>query len=45
MGFARARSTDEDRVALGVEEGACGEFANLALVDRGIGEDELVVCP
>ena len=42
MGFARARAADEDRVALGVEEGAGGEFANLAFVDRRVGEDELV---
>jgi hypothetical protein len=42
MGFASSRSADEDRVALGVEEGAGSEFANLALVDRRIGEDELV---
>ena len=42
MGFAGAGSADEDRVALGVEEDAGGEFANLALIDRRIGEDELV---
>jgi hypothetical protein len=42
MSFAGAGSTDEDRVALGVEEAAGGEFANLALVQRRVGEDELV---
>jgi hypothetical protein len=36
VGFAGARAADEDRVALGVEEGAGGEFANLALIDRGV---------
>jgi hypothetical protein len=33
---------DEDRIALGVQESAGGELANLALIDRRIGEDELV---
>ena len=33
---------DEDRIALGVEEGAGGEFANLPFIDRRVGEDELV---
>ena len=42
MGFARARPADKDRVAFGVEEGAGGEFANLAFIDRRIREDELV---
>src|SRR5271154_3170258 len=42
MGFAGAGSADEDRIALGVEEGAGGEFAHLALINRRIGEDELV---
>ena len=42
MGFAGAGAADEDRVALGVEEGAGGEFANLSFIDRRIGEDELV---
>src|ERR1700691_1988956 len=42
VGFARARAADEDRVALGVEEGAGGEFANLALIDWSVREDELV---
>jgi hypothetical protein len=42
MGFAGAGSADEDRIALGVEEGAGGEFANLSFIDRRIGEDELV---
>jgi hypothetical protein len=42
MGFAGAGSADEDRIALGVEEGAGGEFANLSFIDWRIGEDELV---
>src|ERR1700735_5579841 len=42
MGFSRARAADEDRVALGVEEGAGGEFANLAFVDRRGREEKLV---
>src|SRR5271157_2486365 len=42
MGFSRARAADEDRVALGVQEGACGEFANHAFIDRRVCEDELV---
>src|SRR5581483_4740553 len=42
MGFSGAGSADEDRVALGVEERAGGELANLPLVDWRIGEDELV---
>ena len=42
MSFACARAADEDRVALGVEEGAGGEFSNLALVDRRVREDERV---
>ena len=42
MGFSRARSADEDRVAFGVEEGAGGEFANLAFVYRRVRKDELV---
>ena len=42
MGFAGAGAADEDRVAFGVEEGAGGEFANLAFIDRRVGEDELV---
>jgi hypothetical protein len=42
MGFSGAGAPDEDRIPLGVEEGAGGEFANLAFVDRRVGEDELV---
>jgi hypothetical protein len=42
MGLAGAGSADEDRVASGVEESAGREFAHLALVDRGIGEDERI---
>ena len=42
MGFAGAGAADEDRVALGVQEGAGGKFAHLALIDRRVGEDELV---
>src|SRR5665213_3853228 len=42
MGFAGAGAADEDGVALGVEEGAGGEFAHQSLIDRGISEDELV---
>jgi hypothetical protein len=41
-GRCRARAADEDRVSLGVQEGAGGEFANLALIDRGVRKDELV---
>jgi len=36
------RSADENRVALGVEEDAGGEFANLPFIDRRVCEDELV---
>ena len=42
MGFAGAGAADEDRIALGVQEGAGGEFTNLPFIDRRIGEDELV---
>ena len=42
MGFSRARAANKDRIALGVEEGAGGEFANLPFIDRSVGEDELV---
>ena len=42
MGFAGAGAADEDGVALGVQEGAGGEFANLPLIDRRVGEDEAV---
>ena len=30
------------RVTLGVEKGAAGEFGDLPLIDRGVGEDEAV---
>jgi hypothetical protein len=40
--FAGAGSTDEDAVALGVQEGTGREFTHLALIDRRVGEDELV---
>jgi len=42
MGFAGAGSADEDGVALGVQESAGGELANLPFVDWRIGEHELV---
>src|SRR5208282_1985066 len=42
MGFAGAGAADKDRIALGVEEGAGGEFTNLSFIDRRIGEDERV---
>src|SRR5258705_11239185 len=42
MGFSGAGAADEDRIALGVEEGAGGELANLPFIDRRIGENELV---
>jgi hypothetical protein len=42
MGFAGTSAADEDRVALGVEERSGGQFANLPLVDRRVGEYEFV---
>jgi hypothetical protein len=39
MGFAGAGPADEDRIALGVKEGAGGEFANLSFINRRIGEE------
>src|SRR5271166_2394018 len=42
MRFARAGSADEDRVAPGVEKAAGRKLAQLALVDRRVGKDELV---
>ena len=42
MGFACAGAADEDGIAFGIQEGAGGEFANQPLIDRGVGEDELV---
>ena len=34
MGFAGAGAADEDCIALGVQEGAGGEFMNLPFIDR-----------
>src|ERR1700689_1803184 len=42
MGLSGAGAADEDSISLGIEEGAGGEFAQLALVDRRLGEDERV---
>src|ERR1700716_3737682 len=42
MGFAGAGATDEDRIALGIQECAGGEFAHLPFIDRRIGEGERV---
>src|SRR5258708_15593757 len=42
MGFSGAGAADEDRIALGIEEGAGSELANLPFIDRRIREDELV---
>jgi hypothetical protein len=42
MGLAGPGATDEDSVALGVQERAGSEFTNLAFIDRRIGEDELI---
>src|ERR1700691_3214769 len=42
MGLSGAGAADEDSIALGIEEGAAGEFAQLALVDRRLGEDERI---
>src|ERR1700691_4748711 len=42
MGLSGAGAADEDSIALGIEEGAAGEFTQLALVDRRFGEDERV---
>ena len=36
------RAADEDGIALGVEEGAGGEFPDLAFIGRCIGEHELI---
>src|SRR5665213_3053195 len=41
MRLAGTGDADKDRIALGVQEGAGGEFANLPFIDRRIGEDEL----
>ena len=40
--FAGAGAADEDCIALSVQEGAGGEFANLPFIDRRIGEGERV---
>jgi len=40
--FAGAGSADEDRVALGIQEGAARQFADLALVDWRLREHECV---
>jgi hypothetical protein len=42
MCLSGAGAADEDSIAFSIEEGAAGEFAQLALVDRGLGEDERV---
>src|SRR5258708_39037414 len=42
MGFASAGAADEDRVALGVEEAAGGEFTHESFIDRRVRGDELV---
>src|SRR5713226_6960248 len=42
MGFAGAGAADEDRVTLGVEEAAGGEFTNQSFIDRRVREDKLV---
>ena len=42
MGFAGAGAANEDGIALGIQEGASGEFTNLPLIDRCIGEGERV---
>src|ERR1700728_1021981 len=42
MVFAVSGSADKDYVALCIEEGAGGQFAHLAFVDRRVGEDELI---
>src|ERR1700726_1962570 len=41
MGFAGAGAADEDRVTLGVEEAAGGEFTHQSFIDRRVREDEL----
>ena len=42
MCFTGAGATDEDRIALGVQECAGGEFAYLSFIDWRIGEGERV---
>jgi len=42
MGLTGAGSADKDRVTLGIQEGAGGEFTDPPFIDRRIGEDELV---
>jgi len=42
MCFSGAGAANEDRIALGVQEGAGGELANLSFIDRRIGEGECI---
>jgi hypothetical protein len=42
MGLARARTADQDQVALLAEEGAAGEITHQGLVDGRVGEGELL---
>jgi hypothetical protein len=42
MGLSGARAANKYRVAFGVEESTGGKLANEPLIDRRIGEDELV---
>ena len=42
MGFSGAGAADEDGVALGIQEGAGCQLANLSLVHRRIGKEEAV---
>src|SRR5665213_3949890 len=42
MGFASTGAADEDSVALGIQEGAGGEFANQPLIDGRVGEGERI---
>src|ERR1019366_9969410 len=42
MGFASSGAANEDRVTLGVEEAAGGEFAHQSFIDRRVREDDLV---
>jgi hypothetical protein len=42
MCFSGAGAANEDRIALGVQEGAGGELANLSFIDRRIGEGERI---
>jgi hypothetical protein len=42
MCFSGAGAANEDRIALGVQEGAGGELANLSFIDRRIGEGKRI---